>query len=73
MVLGLILFVLYTADLVRVIEEHGLHGHKYADDTQTIGSSSPHDIGTLRYCMSTCMDDFSKRLKLNPSRAELLW
>jgi len=32
-VLGPILFVLYTADLVRLIEQHGLHGHLFADDT----------------------------------------
>jgi len=41
-VLGPILFVLYTADLVHVIEEYGLHGHLFADDTQVIGLC--HDV-----------------------------
>jgi len=32
-VLGPILFLLYTADLLRLIERHNLHPHAYADDT----------------------------------------
>ena len=32
-VLGPILFLLYIADLLRLIEQHGLHPHLYADDT----------------------------------------
>ena len=31
-VLGPILFLLYTADLLRLIESHNLHPHCYADD-----------------------------------------
>jgi sugar phosphate permease len=30
---GLILFILYMADLLRLIENHGLHPHLYAEDT----------------------------------------
>jgi len=33
-VLGPILFVLYTVDLLRVIDNYGLSPHMYADDTQ---------------------------------------
>jgi len=33
-VLGPILFLLYTADLLQLIRHHCLHPHAYADDTQ---------------------------------------
>jgi len=77
-VLGPILFVLYTADLVRLIEQHGLHGHLFGDDTQVIGSCQPRDVNALQSRMSICFDDVaawmrSNRLQLNTSTTELLW
>jgi len=33
-VLGPLLFVLYAADLVNVVEKHGLRLYAYADDSQ---------------------------------------
>ena len=44
-VLGPILFLLYTADLQRVVEQHRLRPHLYADDTQIYGSCSPSTTG----------------------------
>jgi len=40
-VLGAILFLIYGGDLQRLIEEHGLHSHLYADDSQIYGSRRP--------------------------------
>jgi len=37
-VLGPILFVLYTVDLLRVIDNYGLSPHMYADDTRCMDS-----------------------------------
>jgi len=48
---GSILFVLYTADQMRLIEQHGLHGHLFADDTQVIGSRRPRDVNAVQSCM----------------------
>ena len=67
------LAVLYTADLVRVIEDHGLRGHLFADDTLVIGTCPPRDVSALQYRISTCLDDVSywmrsNRLQLNTSK-----
>ena len=77
-VLGPILFLLYTADLLRLIERHGLHPHSYADDTQIYGSCSASDVQLLRQRMTVCIDEValwmrSNRLQLNTGKTEVLW
>ena len=68
--LGPILFLMYTFDLVALVEKHGLHPHLYADDTHL------YDDHQTR--MSACIDCvanwmLSNRLQLNTSKTDVLW
>ena len=77
-VLGPILFVLYTADLISLIESHGLFPHLYADDTQVYGSCAPAAVNVLSSQISQCVTAVaawmkSNRLQLNPDKTEVLW
>ena len=45
-VLGLLLFVLYTADLELIARQHGVETHFYADDSQMYIFSKPSDAMT---------------------------
>ena len=47
-VLGPILFLLYTADLIQLIERHDLSPYLYADDTQVWFVSAVNDRTAAR-------------------------
>ena len=77
-VLGPLLFILYTADLIDIIKAHGLHPHLYADDTQNQGSCQPDSVDSLQSTLSDCLDEVSdwmrsNRVQLDTSKTEILW
>ena len=77
-VLGPLLFVLYTAGLHDIIDNHGLRSHFYADDSQIYASCKPKDCKTLKAKILQCINDISSwmssnRLKLNPTKTEFMW
>jgi len=58
-VLGLIHFIIYTADLAPIIADLGLLLHQYADDSQICGSCLPAAISSLSTDISQAVDNVS--------------
>jgi len=77
-VLGPVLLLLYTADLLQLVKHHQLIPHAYADDTHIYGFCRPTDSADLCEKVSVCVDEFSawmasNRLQLNHAKTEVLW
>ena len=77
-VLGPLLYVLYTADLTKIISALGARVHQYADDAQLYTSCHPSDalacvskIQLIVQEVQTWMS--SNRLRLNPEKTEFIW
>jgi len=78
LVLGPILFILYTADLTSIVAEHGLSLHHYADDSQICGSGQSDATSSLSNTASQCVDSISSWMRsdchqLSADKTELMW
>jgi len=78
-VLGPIIFIMHTVDLIALIQQRGLQPHLFADYTQIIGSCCPTsvDTTTLRHRLDICVADIanwmlSSRLQQNTSKSDVV-
>lgn len=77
-VLGPILYVLYTADIAKIVESLGFRVHLYADDTQVYGSTNASRSVELADHLLLVIDRVkawmsSNRLRLNPDKTDYIW
>ena len=77
-VLGPLCFVLYTSDVFNIAHQQGFFIHGYADDLQLYQHCLPRDSCALSARFSSCMERIrswmaSNRLRLNPSKTEVIW
>ena len=77
-VLGPVLFILYSADVISIATRHmAFFSHSYADDLQIYDHSSQTTCLNLVPRMSAYIEEIStwmasNRLKLNPSKTEVI-
>ena len=69
-VLGPVLYTLYTTPLGKIIKEHNINYHMYADDTQLYKSVPFSDLQLLVLSIETCSGNVKKwmtdnKLKMN--------
>ena len=74
-VLGSLLYVLFTAKIPQIIRSSGLSAHQYADDVQVCRAAGAVDAMDR---LQTVLDDLhqwmqSNRSKLNPDKTQFIW
>ena len=76
-VLGSILFLLNTADVMQIADPHGLSAHSYADDTQLKFHEKANQCLQRLPSMKACVNEISEwmssnRLKLNTDKTQFI-
>jgi len=75
-VLGPVLFILYAADVIKLVEDTGFSVHAYADDLQVYGHADPPQSTELMADMANCITSTvetwmaSNRIRLNPAKTD---
>ena len=77
-ILGPLLYIIYTADVERVVRSFGFAVQLYADDTQLYGSSLPMDAEDLSVRVLEAISAVeswmsSNRLRLNADKTRFIW
>ena len=77
-VLGPLLYVLYTADVIKLVQSLNMSVHVYADDTQLYGFAKPSDTADLSSRIISTIEAVSawmasNRLRLNQDKTQFLW
>ena len=76
-ILGPILFTVFISDLDKIITEHPLRRHFYADDIQIYHSCPPSEVSTGVHILSDCTTELKSwlhvnRLMLNLTKTEVI-
>ena len=77
-VLGPLLFILYTSDVISIATSHGVGAHSYADDSQLYLHCPSTDQSTAASRLADCIESVerwmrSNRLKLNSDKTQFMW
>lgn len=77
-VLGPVLFILYTADVIEIARHWGFGVLSYADDSQLNFHAKPGNCSLQSARLSQCINDIERwlsanRLKMNPDKSQFIW
>lgn len=64
-VLGPILFIAYSAEVIGIVEQHGFNVHAFADDLQVYGHAAQNEAALLATRMSTCIESVKAWMSSN--------